>query len=90
MTTPRSAAIYARISSDPDQRRSRYGKAIGGLPEAGRRSRLIVGDEYIDNDVSASKSRRRPEYERMPEGLEAGDRDAVVVHNMDRLILQPM
>lgn len=50
----------------------------------------MIGDEYVDNDVSAFKSRRRPEYERMLADLEAGDRDAVIVYNMDRLTRQPM
>lgn len=50
----------------------------------------IVGDEYVDNDVSAFKTRRRPEYERMLADLEAGDRDAVIVYNADRLTRRPI
>jgi DNA invertase Pin-like site-specific DNA recombinase len=45
-------------------------------------------DVYIDNDMSASKGIRRPEYERMLADIEAGLVDAVVVWHTDRLTRQ--
>ena len=49
-----------------------------------------VGDEYVDNDLSAFKKQHRPQYQRLLEDLETGVRDAVIVYNMDRLTRQPM
>lgn len=46
--------------------------------------------EYIDNDVSASKKRKpRPDFERMLVDLAAGQVDAVVTWDLDRLYRQP-
>ena len=49
-----------------------------------------VGDEYVDNDISAFGGKRRPAYERMLADIEAGDRDAVVVYHQDRLTRRPI
>ena len=85
-----SAAVYARISSDPT------GQALGVTRQLEDCRRLAaargwqVGAEYVDNDVSAFTGRRRPEYERMLADLRAGMRDAVVVYNLDRLTRRPI
>src|SRR5579875_3867544 len=90
MPNPRSAAIYARISSDTT------GEALGVARQVAECRRLAeakgwtVGDVYEDNDVSAYKTRTRPEYERMLADLAAGARDAVIVYNLDRLTRQPI
>ena len=93
MKTPRSAAIYARISSD------QTGEALGVTRQLEDCRRLAaengwtVGEEYVDNDVSAyrsSASKPRPEYQRMLADLAGGLRDAVIVYNLDRLTRQPM
>lgn len=49
-----------------------------------------VGDEYVDNDVSAFSGKRRPEYERMLADIRDGLRDAVVVYHVDRLTRRPL
>jgi site-specific DNA recombinase len=93
MKTPRSAAIYARISSD------QAGEALGVTRQLEDCRKLAaehawtVGDEYVDNDVSADKSsaaKPRPQYQRMLADLADGRRDAVIVYNFDRLTRQPM
>ncbi len=82
---PRSAAVYARISSDP------VGKALGveRQEEDCRRvaddSGWLVGEVYIDNDVSAFSRKPRPAFERMLEDLRSGARDAVICYHIDRL-----
>ncbi|WP_344784732.1 recombinase family protein [Microbacterium kribbense] len=87
---PRSAAIYARISSDPS------GQALGVQRQLEDCHRLAadrgwtVGAEYVDNDVSAYSGKRRPEYERMLADVRDGLRDAVIVYNMDRLTRRPI
>ena len=84
-----SAAVYARISSDD-------GSALGVTRQLEDCRRLAeslgwpVADQYVDNDVSASTGRRRPEYERMLADLADGTRDAVVVYHLDRLTRRPV
>lgn len=49
-----------------------------------------VGDEYVDNDVSAYSGKPRREYARMLDDLKSGARDAVIVYNLDRLHRRPV
>jgi site-specific DNA recombinase len=90
MQKPRSAAIYARISSDQS------GEALGVTRQLEDCRKLAadhgwtVGEEYVDNDISAFKGKPRPQYQRMLDDLAGGYRDAVIVYNMDRLTRQPM
>jgi len=49
-----------------------------------------VAEEYTDNDVSAYSGKPRPAYARMLADLAAGERDAVIVYNLDRLHRRPM
>lgn len=57
--------------------------------EAERRSWPVV-EVFTDNDVSASKSKPRPEYQRLLSSIESGHIDAVVVWDIDRLTRTPM
>ncbi len=81
----RSAALYARISSDQD------GTALGVTRQLEDCRRLAadlgwrVAAEYVDNDVSAYSGKRRPEYQRLLADLADGLRDAVIVYHPDRL-----
>lgn len=90
MTQSKLAAIYARISQDD--------RASGlGVARQEQDCRTLaaarsweVGAVFIDNDVSAWKSRRpRPEYMSMMDGLRAGTFNALVVYNLDRLYRKP-
>lgn len=49
-----------------------------------------VGGEYVDNDVSAFSGKPRQQYARMLADLGSGDRDAVIVYNLDRLHRRPV
>ncbi len=49
-----------------------------------------VGAEYVDNDVSAFSGKPRRQYARMLAELASGDRDAVIVYNLDRLHRRPV
>lgn len=86
---PQHAAIYARISDD------REGHALGvARQEADCRAladRLgwPVTSVFVDNDVSATSGRRRPEYERMLEAVRDGRISAVIVWDVDRLTRRP-
>jgi DNA invertase Pin-like site-specific DNA recombinase len=49
-----------------------------------------LADEYVDNSVSATDSRKnRPDYDRLVRDLDAGRFDAVVCYDLDRLTRQP-
>jgi DNA invertase Pin-like site-specific DNA recombinase len=86
----RSAAVYARISSDQE------GTALGVSRQVEDCRRLAdsfgwtIGEEYVDNDVSAFSGRKRPAYERMLTDLADGLRDAVLVYHPDRLTRRPI
>jgi site-specific DNA recombinase len=89
-STVRSAAIYARISSDQD------GTALGVQRQEEDCRKLAqslgwpVADVYVDNDLSAYGGKRRPEYERLLEDLKEGARDAVLIYHVDRLTRRPI
>lgn len=79
------AGIYVRISSD----REGDGLAIGRQLEdcerlAAERGWRVV-ERYIDQDVSAYKSRVRPAYRRLLSDLRSGSVDGVIVYHLDRL-----
>jgi DNA invertase Pin-like site-specific DNA recombinase len=82
---PKAAAIYCRISRD------RGGEALGvARQETDCRAwceqrKWPIGEVFVDNDVSAYSGKRRPAFERMVEGIKAGQLDAVVVWHPDRL-----
>lgn len=84
------AGIYARISLDV------AGEALGvqrQLEDCRSKAQTLgwsVLDSYTDNDVSASKARTRPQYERLLHDLEHGRINAVVVYDLDRLTRRPI
>jgi len=49
-----------------------------------------VGEEYVNNDISAYSGKPRPAYARMIADVTAGLRDAVPVYNLDRLHRRPV
>lgn len=80
-----AAVIYCRISKD--ERNDRL-----GVDRQERLCRKLAADEgievhavLIDNDMSASKGRRRPAFEQMVEILKAGQADTIVTYHVDRL-----
>ena len=83
------AAIYARISKDTE------GTELGVTRqqedcarEAERRGWEVVA-RYVDNDVSATRKKPRPEYQRMLRDIKSGHIQAVAVWSMDRLTRTP-
>jgi len=86
---PRAAAIYARISSDPDDTRLGVERQLADCRSLAARKGWAVVREYVDNDISASGAKCRPQYRQMLEDIKTGDLDAVVVWADDRLHRQP-
>lgn len=81
--------MYVRISQDS------AGQGLGvQRQEQDCRARAAslgwsVEHLYSDNDVSATRSASRPAYEQMVSDIRAGEIDAVVVYNLDRLTRKP-
>jgi site-specific DNA recombinase len=90
MQTVEAAAVYARISSDPDGTALGVGRQLDDCHKLAAERGWIVAETYVDNDVSAYSGKLRPAWERMLEDLRAGLRDAVIVYNFDRLTRQPI
>lgn len=82
--------MYARISSDTE------GKALGVTRQLEDCRRLAaqmgwpIGQEYVDNDLSAYSGKRRPAYQQMLTDLADGLRDAVICYHVDRLTRRPV
>lgn len=80
-----SAVIYARISKDEAgeslgvERQERLCRKLA--TERG----LTVVDVLIDNDVSAYRTKARPQFERLVELLDDGHAGAVITYHADRL-----
>jgi site-specific DNA recombinase len=85
----RRALVYCRISQD------REGAGLGVARQREDCEQLVTKlgweliDIYVDNDVSASTGRVRPEYVRLLADLRAGRGDAVVAWHADRLHRSP-
>jgi len=90
MQKPRSAAIYARISSDPTGQALGVQRQLEDCRKLAADRGWTVGAEYVDNDISAYSGKKRPEYEQMLTDVRDGLRDAVIVYNMDRLTRRPI
>lgn len=79
------AAVYLRISQD------KTGEAAGVARQSEDCANLVTGqgwelfDTYVDNDISASSGKARPEYRRLLADIKAGHVDAVVAWHPDRL-----
>ncbi|MFW3169179.1 recombinase family protein [Geodermatophilus sp. CPCC 206100] len=89
MSTPRSAAIYARISSDQGGEGLGVQRQVEDCRKPAVNLGWDVGEEYVDNDFSAYSGKVRPDYQRMLADRASGDRDGVLVHHLDRLTRRP-
>ncbi|MBL3749881.1 recombinase family protein [Mycobacterium sp. M1] len=85
-----SAAIYARISSDVEGTGLGVARQLEDCRKLAADRGWPVGAEYVDNDVSAFSGKPRRQYARMLADLASGDRDAVIVYNLDRLHRRPV
>lgn len=84
------AAVYLRISQD----HSGDGLAVARQREDALRLAAerdwTIAQEYVDNSISASDSRKaRPQYDALCRDFVAGQWDALIVYDLDRLTRQP-
>jgi site-specific DNA recombinase len=84
-----AAAIYARISSDPEGDLLGVTRQIQDCQAVAQHRGWPVFDTYVDDDVSAYRGKPRPQYRRMLDDIRAGAVDAVIVWNSDRLHRNP-
>lgn len=90
MSNTTRAAIYARISRDVTGEGLGVERQLVDCRKIAADRDWTVAEEYVDNDISAFGGKRRPAYERMLEDIAAGQRDAVIVYNTDRLTRRPI
>lgn len=79
------AGIYLRISRDTAGQGLGVQRQREDCEELAKALGWEVADAYIDNDVSASSGKTRPDYQRMLRDIEAGDIGAIVAWHPDRL-----
>jgi site-specific DNA recombinase len=79
------AAIYARISSDREGDGLAIDRQLADCEQYAEQHGWRVVERYIDQDVSAYKSRVRPAYRRLLSDLRSGTIDGVIVYHLDRL-----
>lgn len=86
---PIAAAVYCRISSDPEMARLGVKRQEEDCLKLAKGRGWVVARVYEDNDVFAYNGKMRPQYQAMLEDIEAGRVDAVVAWHLDRLVRQP-
>ena len=90
MPTVRSAAIYARISSNQEGFGLGVERQLQDCRQLAQSLGWPVAEEYVDNDLSAYSGKARPGYARMVGDIEDGSRDAVLAYHVDRLTRRPL
>lgn len=85
------AAIYTRISSDPEGRELGVARQEEDCRELANRYGLDVVAVFTENDVSAStmSGKPRPRYDAMIAAAEAGDFDTILAYSNSRLTRRP-
>ena len=83
------AAVYARISSDPNDTALGVKRQLKDCLALAERKGWPVAETFIDNDVSATSGKPRPQYLRMMTALAEGRLDALVCWDVDRLTRTP-
>lgn len=89
MTTGK-AAIYLRVSLDTTGEQLAVQRQREDCLALAQHRGWDVVDEYVDNSVSASDSRKqRPHYDRLVRDYESGLFDVLICWDLDRLTRQP-
>ncbi len=83
------AAVYARISSDPNDTALGVARQLKDCLALAERKGWPVVETFVDNDVSATSGKPRPQYVRMMTALTEGRLDALVCWDVDRLTRTP-
>lgn len=84
-----ACAIYARISSDVSGTALGVQRQIEDCTAEALRRGWSVLQEYTDNDVSATRGKPRPEYQKLLRDITSGRIGALIVWDVDRLTRTP-
>ena len=84
-TNGTTAALYLRISSDPEGERAGVTRQREDCEQLAARLGLDVVAIHEDNDISAYSGKARPAFESMLTAAQAGEFDVLVVWAADRL-----
>lgn len=79
------AAIYARQSLDRTGEGMAVSRQLKECRDLAGRNEWRVVEEFVDNDVSATARKARPEWTRLLRDLDAGKFDVLVCWHTDRL-----
>lgn len=82
-------AIYARISSAEEGDTLGVERQIEDCQAEAKRRGWEVVETFIDNNVSATRTKARPQYQRLLKAVTEGKVQAVVVWDVDRLTRSP-
>jgi site-specific DNA recombinase len=88
MTQGRAAAIYARISSDPEGRKAGVDRQVQDCHGLAERLGFTVEVQhvYVDNDISASDPEvERPQWNAMLAAAHGGEFEAILAYSQSRL-----
>lgn len=84
------AVIYARISRDDAGLGLGVERQLQDCHQLADQRGWNVTTEYVDNNVSAYVEKKRPAYQRMLAAIRAGQVQAVIVWDLDRLTRRPI
>lgn len=86
---PVTAGIYVRISEDAAGQGLGVQRQEQDCRDKAQTLGWTVHHVYSDNDVSATRSKSRPQYQAMIADIQAGVINGVVVYSLDRLTRKP-
>jgi site-specific DNA recombinase len=81
----KNVAIYARASQDRDELRDSVERQLDDCRKLAELKELNVVARYIDNDVSATSRKPRPQWEEMLVHIRSKEISGIVVTDNDRL-----
>jgi site-specific DNA recombinase len=84
-----TAGIYARISRDSEELGLGVNRQLDDCQALADKIGWTVAERYVDNDVSATRSKFRPAYERMMADAAASRIGGILVWDVDRLSRTP-
>lgn len=79
------AAVYARQSLDRSGEALAVSRQLADCRALAERNGWLVAEEFVDNDVSATSRKVRPEWARLLRDLDAGKFDVLICWHTDRL-----
>jgi DNA invertase Pin-like site-specific DNA recombinase len=86
---PKIAVTYRRISKDDEGDELGIQRQHDALFAYAEQRGWVIGQDFFDNDISASNRKHRPGYQNLMRAIEAGEADVVLCTEVDRLTRHP-